>query len=222
MAARTDGQGAARQPRLQVHLVGDLLHDPDRDRRPGGQIADRRSARLSVGGRLLADRRQHSDVGRGADGQVQAQRAGGDAQGRHVRRLLADPGAALPRLLPLRRDHLHRADPRPRPDGGHPAVVLPRPARAHRRGAVRAEGRHRRRGEHHRPRGRHPGVVRGRLRVHRLAAALRRAALLQRLRDLPDRGRLRPDRAARDQRPGRLTSGSTQRARPGLEARPLL
>ncbi|CAG7655605.1 hypothetical protein SBRY_70181 [Actinacidiphila bryophytorum] len=55
-----------------------------------------------------------------------------------------------------------------------------------------------------------------------MAAALRRAALLQRLRDLPDRGRLHPDRAAGDQRPGRLTSGSTPYRRPGLEARPLL
>ena len=59
-------------PRLQVRLVGDLRHHPDRRRRPRRQAADRGAARLAVGGGRLADRRQRGDVGGGPDGPAQA------------------------------------------------------------------------------------------------------------------------------------------------------
>lgn len=81
-------------------------------------------------------------------GRRQAGRGRHLAQGRHAGRRLADPRAALPRLLPLRRHHVDRAPARPRPGRRHPAVLLPRHPGAHRRRPVRAEGRpgHRGRG----------------------------------------------------------------------------
>ncbi|CAM5726761.1 Undecaprenyl-diphosphatase [Streptomyces alboniger] len=53
-------QRGAIPPRLQIRLVGDLRHHPDRHRRPGGQAAHRRAARILVGGGRLTDRRLRS------------------------------------------------------------------------------------------------------------------------------------------------------------------
>ncbi|CAK7283040.1 hypothetical protein SGPA1_21015 [Streptomyces misionensis JCM 4497] len=119
--------------------------------------------------------------------------------------LLADPRPALPRLLPLRRHHVHRPRTGPGPRRRHPALLLPRHPRAHRRRHLRAEGRPRR-GRRRRSAGRrHPRLLHRRLRVHRLAAEVRRQALLQRLRDLPHRHRRGPAGPARHRCAQRLS-----------------
>ncbi|CAA9394173.1 MAG: Undecaprenyl-diphosphatase, partial [uncultured Nocardioides sp.] len=113
------------------------------------------------------------------------------------------PGAgAHPRCLPQRRHHLHGSPPGLRARGGHPLRLPPRDPRRGRGRAVRAQGdtqrrQHLRLGPDHR---RHGRVLRGRVRRHRLAAALRLDEVVHAVRGLPDRPRARHARAPEHRR----------------------
>ena len=123
-----------------------------------GQAADRGTARLTVGGGRLADRRQRRDVGGRPDGRHKR----GEDDTSFKDAMLVGSSQILALLFPgFSRSGATMSTaphPRPGPGGGHPALVLPRHPGPDRRGPLRAKdalGARRRR----RSAGRgHPGV----------------------------------------------------------------
>ena len=142
-----------------------------------------------VGRRVRADPVERGDVGRGAGRDPGPRREAAEPQGRGRGRrravLRADP-----RCLPVGRHDLGGPVPRARPGHRDAAVVLPVDPGAARGRAVRAQGRARRVDQRRRDAGRDPRGVPGRLRVDRLAAALRRPPRDHVVRPLPRRPRV--------------------------------
>nr|WP_284290891.1 undecaprenyl-diphosphate phosphatase [Angustibacter aerolatus] len=141
LGARAARQRAPRRPRLPARLVRDRRIGPGRDRRVPAARRHRRVAAQPLGGGGRA-----GAVERRAGGRRAARPAGGARrprrhdQGRrdHRRRpvLRAGPGR-----LAIGRHDQRRPAARARPGHGDAAVVLPRHPDAHRRRAVRAQGR---------------------------------------------------------------------------------